>query len=412
MEISELMATEGIGGYYWRDQEAIGRGAERDGFLYRGEPLTEGFHSIIQVSSTVLLTARTQDGREFHGDCATVNHAFRSGRQTTPMAAQLISYSEGPLSDWLRRWQPSSFRDAAREIDTMQLDGKPLHMALRYGMSQVLLQCVAAERRVTMAEVLAAEYGLELATEPCDLLGSCGGSWYENVDKAILRELPYFPQTAMVRLDQLDALPEYAAWIAKRIQEIGKPGFAPTLHYDLHGLLSERVGDDLEAAVSYLKRVEEASGPHPVLFEDPLDAGAREPQVRLMSRLREALHRSGSRIRLIADEWCNTRDDVKYFVDQGCCDLIQIKMPDLGGVDNTVEACMTCKAGDVGVYLGGSCNETDISARVASHVALAVQPTEFLGKPGLGLDEGVMVVTNEMKRAIRSYSGRVNRRSA
>jgi methylaspartate ammonia-lyase len=324
------------------------------------------------------------------------------------VASKLIAQAEGPLSAWLSKCDLASFRDAASAVDKMEINGERLHMAMRYGMSQVLLQAVAASQKITMAEVLASEYGLKLATEPCDLLGSCGGNWYENIDKAILRELPFFPQTAMVRLDQLDALPEYAAWISKRIGEIGAPSFSPTLHYDLHGLLSERTGSNIDEAVTYLKRVEEASAPYPVLFEDPLDAGEREAQVKTMRALREALHRSGSGIRLIADEWCNTRQDVEYFVSNDCCDLIQIKMPDLGGVDNTVEACITCKNGGVEVYLGGSCNETDVSARVASHVALAVQPTEFLGKPGLGLDEGVMVVTNEMSRAIRSYSDRIS----
>lgn len=259
-----------------------------------------------------------------------------------------------------------------------------------------------------MAEILAREYGLTLADTPCDLLGSCGGNWYENVDKAIVRELPYFPQTAMVRTDQLDELPAYAEWISQRIRAVGRPDFFPTLHYDLHGLLSQRVGDDLDAALVYLRKVEAASAPYPVLFEDPLDAGERGAQIALMGRLREALRRAGSGIRLIADEWCNTREDVREFVAQGCCDLIQIKMPDLGGVDNTVQACLICRDGGVGVYLGGSCNETDISARVAAHVALAVRPVEFLGKPGLGLDEGVMIVTNEMQRAIRSYRTRLS----
>ncbi|CAG0985643.1 partial Methylaspartate ammonia-lyase, partial [Gammaproteobacteria bacterium] len=100
------------------------------------------------------------------------------------------------------------------------------------------------------------------------------------------------------------------------------------------------------------------------------------------------------------------REDVEHFVRSECCDLIQIKMPDLGGVDNTIEASLECHRGNVGVYLGGSCNETDISARVAAHVALAVRPTEFLAKPGLGVDEGVMIVTNEMARAIRAYGAR------
>lgn len=409
MRVTCVQATEGIGGYYWRDQEAIARGAPRDGFLYRGEPITEGFRSIIQTSSTVLLIAYTDTGRELHGDCATVNHAFRSGRQKAPLAESLIRQAEGVVNDWLCAAPLDSFRDLMAQVDAMTIDGESLHMALRYGVSHIVLQAVAASKGVTMAEVLAQEYGLDLATQPVDLLGSCGGSWYENVDKAILRKLPFFPQTAMVRLDQLDALPDYAAWISRRVKEVGEPGYFPTLHYDLHGLLNERVGDDIDAAVRYLMQVEQASAPYPVLFEDPLDAGNREDQVRLMGRLRQALREAGSGIRLIADEWCNTREDVAYFVEHQCCDLIQIKMPDLGGVNNTVEACLICKAGGVEVYLGGSCNETDVSARVSAHVALAVQPTEFLDKPGLGLDEGVMVVSNEMARAIRQYRDRVGR---
>jgi methylaspartate ammonia-lyase len=401
-----LQASAGIGGYYWRDQEAIAQGAPRDGFLYKGSPITPGFDKIIQVSSAVLLTAVADDGREIHGDCATVNHAFRSGRQGLPFADELISQAEGPLQEWLQSCELSRFRPLAQQLDRIELHGNKLHMALRYGLSQVLLQAVAAERRVTMAEVLADEFGLKLARRPAPLLGSCGGSWYENVDKAILRELPFFPQTAMVRLDQLDALPEYAGWIAQRLRDIGRPGYAPTLHYDLHGLLSVRVKDDIDAAVKYLAEVEKASG-RPVLFEDPLDAGNKKDQIALNKELKAALRKAGSGIRLIADEWCNTREDVEEFVASGCCDLIQIKMPDLGGVDNTVSACMTCTKGGVGIYLGGSCNETDLSARVSSHVALVVGPTEFLDKPGLGVDEGVMIVTNEMTRAIRSYSARV-----
>ena len=43
MKITGLAASEGIGGYYWRDQEAIARGAKRNGFLYDGPPVTPGF---------------------------------------------------------------------------------------------------------------------------------------------------------------------------------------------------------------------------------------------------------------------------------------------------------------------------------------------------------------------------------
>lgn len=407
MKLARITAAEGIGGYYWRDQEAIARGAKPNGFLYEGAPCTPGLGSIVQVSPTVLLSAYMDDEREIQGDCATVNHAFRSGRDQAPVVASLIALAEGTLSDWIRKRDLHCFRELAAELDRMEIGGKRLHMALRYGMSQILLQAVASARNVTMTEVVAAEYGLPLIAEPCALLGSCGGNWYENVDKAILRRLPFFPQTAMVRVDQLDALLEYAGWISKRIREVGPANYAPTLHYDLHGLLVKRTGLDIDRAVAYLMAVEAASAPYSVLFEDPVDAGDREAQVSAMRTLRRALQRSGSGIRLIADEWCNTCEDVSYFVNNEACDVIQVKTPDLGGVDNTIEASIMCKHGGVDVYLGGSCNETDVSARVGAHIALAVRPTEFLAKPGLGLDEGVMIVTNEMARAIRSYSARL-----
>jgi methylaspartate ammonia-lyase len=75
-------------------------------------------------------------------------------------------------------------------------------------------------------------------------------------------------------------------------------------------------------------------------------------------------------------------------------------MPDLGGVHNSVDAVMACKEGGVGAFLGGSCAETDLSARVAVHVALATQPDMIMAKPGMGVDEGISIVQNEMTRTL------------
>jgi methylaspartate ammonia-lyase len=80
--------------------------------------------------------------------------------------------------------------------------------------------------------------------------------------------------------------------------------------------------------------------------------------------------------------------------------MIQIKMPDLGSVHNSVEAVLACRNGGVGAFLGGSCAETDLSARVAVHVALATQPDIIMAKPGMGVDEGISLVQNEMARTL------------
>jgi glucose-1-phosphate cytidylyltransferase len=62
----------------------------------------------------------------------------------------------------------------------------------------------------------------------------------------------------------------------------------------------------------------------------------------------------------------------------------------------------------VGAYLGGSCNETDVSARLTVHVALATRADYMLVKPGFGIDEGLMLMRNEMLRTLKVLTGARN----
>jgi methylaspartate ammonia-lyase len=80
--------------------------------------------------------------------------------------------------------------------------------------------------------------------------------------------------------------------------------------------------------------------------------------------------------------------------------MIQIKTPDLGSIHNTAEAVLYCKEKGVSAYQGGTCNETDRSAQVCVHVAMATSPDQILAKPGMGVDEGYMIVYNEMRRIL------------
>jgi methylaspartate ammonia-lyase len=126
----------------------------------------------------------------------------------------------------------------------------------------------------------------------------------------------------------------------------------------------------------------------------------RADQIEALVTLREYIKFRDVKIDLVADEWANTLDDIRAFVEAQAADMIQIKMPDLGGVQNSVEAVLTCKEGSVGAFLGGSCAETDLSARAAAHVALATQPEMMMAKPGMGVDEAVSLVKNEMTRTL------------
>ena len=127
---------------------------------------------------------------------------------------------------------------------------------------------------------------------------------------------------------------------------------------------------------------------------------SREEQIDAFRALRSALAGQGSQVKIIVDEWCNTLDDIKAFADAAAADYAQIKTPDLGGVNNAIEAVLYARQKGMGCCLGGSGNETDQSARITAQIGLACRPDFLLSKPGFGGDEALMIQTNEMVRTL------------
>lgn len=130
--------------------------------------------------------------------------------------------------------------------------------------------------------------------------------------------------------------------------------------------------------------------------------------MKILKELKGKLQEKGIRVDLVADEWCNTLEDIKLFVDECAVDMIQIKTPDLGGVNNIIESILYCKKNGVGAFCGGSCNETEISAQVCVNIAIACGADQCLAKPGMGVDEGFMTVSNEMNRVLALSQAREN----
>ncbi|MDD3573120.1 MAG: methylaspartate ammonia-lyase, partial [Eubacteriales bacterium] len=135
-------------------------------------------------------------------------------------------------------------------------------------------------------------------------------------------------------------------------------------------------------------------------IEGPMDSDDRESQMQDLKGLREEIDRRGIRVELVADEWCNTLEDVIYFCDNKAGHMIQVKTPDLGSLHNTMEALLYCENTGMGAYMGGTCNETDRSAQVCVHCAMAANADQILAKPGMGVDEGLMICFNEMQRIL------------
>ena len=217
-----------------------------------------------------------------------------------------------------------------------------------------------------------------------------GEARYDNVDKMVLKQVDSLPH-GLINTPALAAgIVDYVRWVRDRVLQLRRsPGYAPILHFDVYGLLG--------ADPQVLFDMADAAEPFALRVEHPFDAGSRAAQIEGMAALRAEL---GGRVQLVADEWANTVDDIRAFNAAGAADVVQIKTPDLGVLHHTVDAILDCKAHDVVAHVGGSCAETERSAQVSAHVAIGADADQMLAKPGMGVDEGLSIVRNEMVRML------------
>jgi methylaspartate ammonia-lyase len=406
MMILDVVTSCGRTGFFFDDQRAIKNGAAHDGNFYVGDPVTPGFTKIRQAGESLSIQLILADGQVALGDCCAVQYSGAGGRDPLFLAAEFADVVEKELKPRLVGRSLAAFKPLAEEFDHLELHGKRIHTALRYGITQALLDAVAKASHRTMAQVIAEEYGLTLDPQPIPIFSQSGDDRYANVDKMILKGSAVLPHALINHVDSKlgrhgELLLEYVHWLRQRITDHKPhPDYHPVIHLDLYGTLGIIFGHDTEALVNYLKTLEEAAHPYRLRIEGPVDWDDREATMQGLANITARLDERQINVEIVADEWCNTLEDIRYFADHKAGHMVQIKTPDLGGIQNTVEAVLYCKGKGIGAYQGGTCNETDVSAKVCVHLAMATRPDQILAKPGMGVDEGYMIVHNEMQRII------------
>ena len=405
MKIERVICAVGRSGYMHRDLAAMKGGARRDGFIFHGKPLTPGFRKIAEPATVVSIMLVLSDGQIAFGDCADVILAGAAGRDPAFHGEDHIGFLEREIAPRLVSRDVSTFRGHAQEFDRLEHGGKRLHTAIRYGITQALLNATALSRKLTMAEVICEEYGSKPATKPIPILASCHKDDPLQLDRVILKRVELLPHASFTLVEEHvglkgEKLMAFAREVAKRIGEIGDADYRPRIHLDVYGTLGELFEMRLEPLADYIGELQRAAAPYELLVESAIIARTQGEQIASFRKLRELLRQKGIEVGLIADEWCNTLEDIKLFADQKVSDYVQIKTPDLGGINNTIEAVLYCKAHGMGAGLGGTANETDQSARITTHIGLACGPDFQLSKPGLGADEAIMIQTNEMARTL------------
>jgi methylaspartate ammonia-lyase len=412
MFITDVLPVAVRSGFFTDDQAAIRAGAQHDGFTYAGGPITPGFKAIRQPGEAVSVLLVLDDGQVAYGDCAVVQYSGAGGRDGPFEAVRLAEFIERHVAPLLRGTAVTGFKEMAAMVDGLLLEGERLHTAIRYGVTQGLLDAVARARRVTMAEVVRDDYRTGVEIAPVPMFVQSGDDRYGNVDKMVLKEADVLPHGLVNQVGSKlgsrgEILAQYVRWIRGRILALrGRGDYEPLIHLDVYGTIGLAFGGDVARVADYLVSLESLAAPFRVRVEQPIDAGGRDPQIEVSAALRFALAARGSRVQIAVDEWCNTLEDIELFVNARAADVIHVKTPDLGGVNNTIDALLHVGRAGLEAYCGGTCNETDRSAQVSAHIAMACGAAQVLAKPGMGVDEGMMIVGNEMARVAALVAAR------
>ena len=407
MKILDIICSKSLTGFYFDDQAAIKNGATQDGFTYVGNPITEKFTTIRQQGEAVSIMFILEDGQIAYGDAAAVQYSGAGGRDSRFLSEEGIQTIESHIKPILIDADISSFKPLAEKIDNLLIEEKKLHTALRYGLTQALLDATAKANKITMAEVVRKEYGIKNSTyKRIPLFAQSGDDRYTNVDKMIIKEVEVMPHALINHIETKlgfhgEILAKYVSWLRGRVLQLRqRSDYLPIFHIDVYGTIGTIFNNDINKMYNYLIELEELAAPFILRIEGPVDAGNRTETMQALRDLTKIINDNNKTVEIVADEWCNTLDDVKYFADNYAGHMLQVKTPDLGGVNNIIEALLYCRNKGIGAYSGGTCNETNISAEVTTNIAIACEAKQCLAKPGMGTDEGIMIVGNVMNRTL------------
>lgn len=230
MKIKNVHLAPGYSAFYFDDQAAIKAGARQDSFVYTGGTLTPGFDQVRQCGESISVILELEDGQLAEGDCAAVQYSGAAGRDPLFTAARFIPEMQATLVPWLIGRDVSRFRDNAEALEALPA---PLHTAIRYGLSQALLEATARATGRQKYQVVADEWGLPRDPAPLALFGQSGDDRYAAVDKMILKQVAALPHGLINNVPQKlgetgGKLAEYVSWLCHRIRSLRRdPAYQP-----------------------------------------------------------------------------------------------------------------------------------------------------------------------------------------
>ena len=267
MKIVDLICSEGKTGFYFDDQKAIKMGAKHDGLFYIGEPQLDGFSAIRQAGESISVMLILEDGQVAYGDCAAVQYSGAGGRDPLFLAKDFIPVIEKDIKPLLVGRDADNFKALAEEFDHLKVNGKRLHTAIRYGITQAILDAVAKSKKITMAEVIKGEYNTNIELKRIPIFTQSGDDRYMNADKMIIKGADVLPHGLFNNVEEKlgfkgELLKEYIEWLRDRVNQYKTTeDYNPIFHIDVYGTIGQLLNDDTKKMADYLATLEEAAKP-------------------------------------------------------------------------------------------------------------------------------------------------------
>jgi methylaspartate ammonia-lyase len=287
MKIVDVICSKGMTGFFFDDQRSIKSNAIPDGGTYKGEAVTKGFNSPRQAGESISVMLVLEDGQIAYGDCAAVQYSGAAGRDPLFLANEFIPVIENQIRQILVGRELDKFKILAEEIDSLvNTDtGERMHTAIRYGVTQAILDGVSKSKKILMADVIATEYGTKIADKEIPIFTQSGDFRRENADKMIVKNAHVLPHglfnNAKTKVGKNgELLLEYVRWLRNRITELRNDGeYNPVIHIDVYGTLGVIFENNLDRIVEYLRDLERVAYPLKLRVEGPVEIDEREGQI-------------------------------------------------------------------------------------------------------------------------------------
>ena len=294
MKIERILTCPCLSGYYNKDLRAIKAGAAPDGFIFSDPPMTPGFDAITQPGEALSVVFVLNDGQVAFGDCIDVIFSGVAGRDPVFKAEEQQIIITDYVTNFLQGKSVERFKELAESVNDMEVNGKRLHTAVRYGVTQGLLDAAAKAHHLTMAEIVASEYGCKVAENPIPLLACTTNQEKRNIDKMILKRVPFLPHGSSSNMERDfgekgDKLLEYIRWVVQRINKIRDPDYHPTIAMDIYGILGEAFRLDIPKVSDFIGKMKDICLPYPLILETPIITATREKQIELFAALMKDL---------------------------------------------------------------------------------------------------------------------------